>query len=128
MQNPLQITFHGMSHNTDLEGVIREKFEKVKAVSPDVIKCHVTLEKLSRHHQKANTACIRFDLKVSHFEDIVLTEKCLEDIASLKSTVLKVFKHGIDLAHKRKKRHLDHKRVPLGDLQAIEPRVDEDDK
>ena len=121
MQNPLQITFHDMDHNEDIEAMIREKFEKVRTVSPDMTKCHVVLEKLSKHHQTANMACVRLDLKVPHFEDIVVTEKCLEDAASLKSAVLKVFKQGLDLAHKHKKRRLDHKRLTLGDLPAVEP-------
>ncbi len=126
MQNPLQITSHDMDRNEEVEAMIREKFEKVRAVSPDVTKCHVVLEKLSKHHQTANMACVRLDLKVPHFEDIVVTEKCLEDAASLKSAVLKVFKQGLDLAHKHKKRRLDHKRLTLGEFPAVEPVEAED--
>ena len=121
MRNPLQITSHDMDYSEGIEAMIREKFEKVMTVIPDVTKCHVVLEKLSKHHQKANMACVRLDLKVPHFEDIVVTEKCLEDAASLKSAVLKVFKQGLDLAHKHKKRRLDHKRLTLGELPAVEP-------
>ena len=126
MQNPLQITFHDMDHNEDIEAMIQEKFEKVMTVSSDVTKCHVVLEKLSKHHQTANMACVRLDLKVPHFEDIVVTEKCLEDAAPLKSAVLKVFKQGLDLTHKHKKRRLDYKRLPLGELPAAEPVETED--
>jgi hypothetical protein len=95
MQNPLQITFHDLQHNEEIEGLIIEKFEKLKVVSPDITKCHVRLEKLSKHHLKANSACARLDLKVSHFDDIVITEKCNEDTGSLKSAVLKILKNGL---------------------------------
>ena len=126
MQNPLQITFHDVPHNEEIEALIHEKFERIKIENTDVTKCHVVLEKLSKHHQKGNMACVRLDLKVSHFEDIVVTEKCLDDMVSWKSAVLKVFKHGLDLAHKHKKRRLDHQRLPLGEFSAIEPVETED--
>ncbi len=121
MQNSLQITFHDVHQNEGLEELIREKFKKVKAESPGVTKCHVVLEKLSKHHQTANMACVRLDLKVSHFKDIVVTEKCLEDEVSLKSAILKIFKKGLDLMHKHKKRRQDNKRLPLRELPAVEP-------
>src|SRR3989338_3177056 len=121
MQNPLEITYHDIPHNATVEAVIRQKFEKLRTASPNVTKCHVVLERLSKHHHKANMACARLDLKIAHFEDIVITEKCLEDTASLKSAVLKIFKHGLHLAHKHKQRRSDHKRLPLRDLVAEEP-------
>lgn len=126
MQNPLQITFHDVKHNEDIEALIQEKFERIKAECPDLTKCHVVLEKLSKHHQKANMACVRLDLKVPHFEDIVVKEECLEDVMSLKSAVVDTFKRGLDLVHKHKKRRLDHKRLPVGEFLAIEPVETED--
>ncbi len=121
MQNPLQITFHDIHHNDDIEIMIQEKFEKIKAESLDVTKCHVVLEKQSKHHQKANMVCVRLDLKLPHYDDIVVTEKCFEDEISLKSAVSKVFKQGLELAHDHKKRRLNHKRMPVGELPAVEP-------
>ena len=120
MKNPLLITFHDMHHNTEIEALIREKFEKIRFEYPDVTKCHVVLEKQSKHHQKANLACARLDLKVSRFEDIVVTEKCLDDTVSINSAVLKVFKQGLDMARKHKKRRLDYKRIPVGELLSVE--------
>ena len=66
MQNPLEITFRNLTNNPKIETLILEKFENVKKISPDVTKCHVILEKLSKHHQSANTSCVRLDLKVPH--------------------------------------------------------------
>ena len=45
MQNPLQVTFHDMKHNKDIEATIAERFEKLKIWSPDITKCHVIIEK-----------------------------------------------------------------------------------
>lgn len=125
MKNPLQITFHDIHRNEDIEQLIKEKFEKISEEILDVTKCHVVLNKLSKHHQTANMATVRLDLKISHFEDIVVTEKCLEDISSLKSAVLQAFSQGLDLARKHKKRRLDYKRVPLGELQEVEPQEED---
>lgn len=127
MRNPLQVTFHDLQHSAEIETLIEEKFEKVKAESPDVTKCHVILEKLSKHHQKGNMACVRMDLKVSRFEDIVVSENCLADKAMLKSAILKVFKQAIDLAREHKKHRLEKKRVPLGEMppDAAEDQADE---
>ena len=121
MQNPLQISFHDMDHSKEIDELIQEKFKRIIAETPTVTKCHVILEKQSKHHQKANMACVRLDLKVSHFDDIVVSEKCLDDKASLISAILKVFKQGLDLLHKNKKRRLDNKRVPLDDIKDVEP-------
>lgn len=127
MRNPLQVTFHDLQHSAEIETLIQEKFEKVKAESPDVTKCHVILEKLSKHHQKGNLACVRLDLKISHFDDIVVTEDCIADKAMLKSAILKVFKQGVDLARQHKKHRLEKKRAPLGELppDAGEDQADE---
>ena len=121
MQNPLLVTFHDIHHNGEIETLIKEKFSRVLNENPDVTKCHVVLEKQSKHHQKANMAHVRLDLKISHYEDIVVTEKCFEELVALKSAVSKAFKQALDLARKHKKRRLDHKRMPLGEMQAAEP-------
>lgn len=120
MQNPFKITLHDMPHNEDIDTVIREKFAKFQAAGLDVTKFHIVLEKLSKHHQKANTVAVRLDLKISRFEDIVVTEKGLDDPASVKSAVLKVCKQGLDLAHQQKKRHRDHQHLPLSAVTAVE--------
>ena len=116
MQNALLITFHDLPHDEDIEAVIGEKFEKLKNIIGEVTKCHVVLEKLSKHHHKGNLACARLDLKVSHFDDIVITEKCTEDAASLKSAVIKIFKRAQILAKEEIKRRQDAHRV--GNLKA----------
>ncbi|MCA9399378.1 MAG: HPF/RaiA family ribosome-associated protein, partial [Candidatus Omnitrophica bacterium] len=112
MQNPLEITFHNTKQNSEIETVIQEKFEKLKQISPDLTKCHIVLEKLSKHHQTANTACARLDLKVPHISDIVISEKCNEDEESLKSAVIKVFKRSQAILREEKKHRRDRNRTP----------------
>lgn len=111
MQNPLEITFKGVEASKKLNEVIQEKFEKLKKVSPDITKCHVILEQLSNHHKTANTACVRLDLKVPHFDDIVVSEKCSEDEVSLIHTIIKVFKREKGLIREKMKHRQDKHRV-----------------
>ena len=126
MQNPFEITFHNMNNNLKIETLIREKFENVKKISSDVTKCHVILEKLSNHHQSANMSCVRLDLKVSHINDIIISEKCSEDEASLISTVIKVFKRGKTLLREEVSRIRDRSRIPREDNFEIEDENEDD--
>jgi hypothetical protein len=119
MQNPLLITFHDLPHNADIETLITEKFEKIQSENPRVIKCHVRLEKHSKHHKKGNMASVQLDLKISTFDDIVITENCGEDASALKSAVIVVFKQGIDLARDHKKHRIQTKRIAV-ELPAAE--------
>jgi hypothetical protein len=116
MQNPLQVSFHSIGHDKGVEALIDEKFEKLKVVSPVITKCHVVLERLSKHHQKANLACARLDLKISHFDDIVITEKCADNSASLQTAVLKIFKNASTKVREQIKYRQKTKRSPRADL------------
>ena len=127
MQNPLQITFHDLEHNHDIEAAIDEKFTKLKMVSPDITKCHVVLEGLSKHHQKANLACVRLDLKVSHFDDIVISEKCTSDAGALKTATLKVFKIALVRVREELKRRQHNKRAPRKDFVSETVEVSEEE-
>lgn len=126
MQNPLEITFHDLPHNPKIETLIIEKFEKLKSISKNITKCHVIVEKLSKHHQKANKSCVRLDLKVPHMDDIIISEKCSEEEADLISNVIKVFKRGQHSMREERKRRQDRQRVPRPDAMAL-AEAEEDD-
>ncbi len=128
MQNPLEITFHDMHQNATIETIIQEKFEKIKTISPDVTKCHVSLEKLSKHHQSGNTSCARLDLKVPHFEDIFINEKCVEGEGPLITAVNKIFKRGQILLREEIKRRQDSHRVARPGKYSVEEKIEEDDE
>lgn len=127
MQNPLEITFHDLVRNEKLEALIKEKFEKLVKVRPDITKCHVFFEKQSKHHQKANRTIVRLDLKAPHLQDIVVSEKCDEDVAAMKTTVIKVFKRSQDLLLEKIKYHRDIKRSGLKETVAVDSDEDEDE-
>ena len=127
MQNPLEITFHNIEHNDKVEETILSKFEKIKAVSKDITKCHIIVEKLSNHHQSANKSCVRLDLKVPHISDIVVCEKCTEDEADLSTTVIKVFKRAKSLLREEVSRIRSNQRKPKDVNLEAEPDEDEDE-
>ncbi|MGE0267350.1 MAG: hypothetical protein AB7S78_02690 [Candidatus Omnitrophota bacterium] len=120
MQNPLVVTFHDLPHYPKIESLIAEKFAKLKSINSDITKCHVILEKLSKHHQKANSSCVRLDLKVPHLDDIIITEKCSDDEAELSTNVIKVFKLGQLSMREGLKRRQDRQRVPRPDAVDLE--------
>ena len=128
MQNPLQITFHDIDKSDEIEDLIGEKYARIEEENPNVTKCHVIIEKMSKHHQKGNQACVRLDIKIPHFDDVVTKEDCLVDKAAIKSAVIKVFKHGLDLAREHKKRRFNNKRMPLGEVTAVDVVVDTDEE
>ncbi len=127
MQNPLEITFHDLARNEKIEQLIEEKFAKLNKIRPDITKCHVFFEKQSKHHQKANSTIVRLDLKVPHFEDIVVSEKCSEDVAVIKTTVIKVFKRSQDLLLEKIKYHRDRNRSGLSETALVDSNDDEDE-
>lgn len=126
MQNPLVVTFHDLPHYPKIETLIMEKYDKLKAINGDITKCHVILEKLSKHHQKANSSCVRLDLKVPHLDDIIITEKCSDSEADLSTNVIKVFKLGQLSMREGLKRRQDRQRVPRPDSIDLEPELEED--
>ena len=115
MTNPLEITFHEIKHNPKIEEVIAEKFEKLQQLAPDITKCHVVLEKQSKHHKTANASCVRLDLKVPHFKDIIVNQGCNEDEMSLTTAVIKVFKESGVLLREQIKYRLEQHRAPRKD-------------
>jgi ribosome-associated translation inhibitor RaiA len=125
MQNPLNITFRNLDHNLRIETVILGKFENVKKISSNVTKCHVILEKLSKHHQSANTACVLIDLKVPHINDIIVSEKCSEDEASLITATIKTFKRVKTLLREEVARIREHNRIPKNENFASEVESEE---
>ncbi len=127
MKNPLDVTFHDLTRKEKIEKLILEKFEKLSKLRDDITKCHVFIEKQSKHHQKANSVIVRLDLKVPHLEDIVVSEKCNEDEASIKTTVIKTFKRTQDLLLEKVKYHRDLRRVGREPVVEVNDADEEDE-
>ena len=125
MQNPLVVTFHELKHNPKIEELIAEKYEKLNHLAPNMTKCHVILEKQSKHHRTANTSCVKLDIKAPHFKDVVVHKMCSEDEASLITAVIKVFKEGGVLLREQINYRVKQHRSPRNDKFApIEPETE----
>lgn len=44
MQQPLQITFHGMDHSDFIERRVRESAAALERFSDQIVSCHVTVD------------------------------------------------------------------------------------
>jgi hypothetical protein len=111
MNNPLLITVHDIRHSVKVEELIKEKFSKLQAEKPDITKCHVFIERTSKHHKTSNSVTVRLDLKVPHIDDILVSEKATEDVSTLSTAVIRIFKRAQELFHERMKYIRDQKRV-----------------
>jgi len=75
MQNPLQISFHGIDHSTAIEARIREKAAKLEQIFDRITSCRVVIEPHHRNtcglHRKGEPFLIRIDLTVPGSELVV---------------------------------------------------------
>lgn len=75
MQNPLQITFHGIDHSEAVETRVREKVGKLEQFFDRITSCRVTMENNHRNssnlHHKGEAFHVRIDLIVPGTELVV---------------------------------------------------------
>ncbi len=75
MQNPLQITFHGIDHSEAVEQRIREKVSKLEQLDDRITSCRVVIEmhhkNSSNLHHKGEPFHIRIDLVLPGAELVV---------------------------------------------------------
>ncbi len=75
MQNPLQITFHGIDHSEAVETRIREKVAKLEQLYDRITSCRVVIEmhhkNTSNLHHKGEPFHIRIDLTLPGAELVV---------------------------------------------------------
>ncbi|KAF0224059.1 MAG: hypothetical protein FD176_1457 [Rhodospirillaceae bacterium] len=78
MQNPLQITFHGIDHSEAVETRVREKVAKLEQFFDRITSCRVAIESdhknSSNLHHKGNSYLVRIDLNVPGSELVVKRE------------------------------------------------------
>lgn len=77
MQLPLQISFRHMEHSDAIEGLIREKAEKLDNFADHIMSCRVVVEPAGKHHKHGNLYEVRIDLKVAG-EEIAVTRESSE--------------------------------------------------
>lgn len=71
MQQPVQITFRGLSHSDAVESAVREKAAKLERFYSPIISCRVMVEAEHRHHHKGNLYHCRIDIGVPGKELVV---------------------------------------------------------
>lgn len=75
MQQPLQITFHGIRHSDALEARIREEATRLERYFDQITGCHVTVEAPHQHHNKGNLYSVRVALHLPDRELVVGRER-----------------------------------------------------
>jgi ribosomal subunit interface protein len=60
MQVPLEITFHQVEPDPDIDAYVRKRADKLERFHPRIIRCRVTIEEPHRRHRNGN----RFDIHV----------------------------------------------------------------
>ncbi len=60
----MQITFHNMPHDVDIESAIRANAEWLDNFYDRIMSCRVVVDRPHLHHQEGNLYQIRIDLKV----------------------------------------------------------------
>ncbi|CAA7624534.1 ribosome hibernation-promoting factor, HPF/YfiA family [Magnetospirillum sp. UT-4] len=75
MQNPLQITFHGIDHSDAVETRVREKVAKLEQFFDRITSCRVAIESHHKNtsslHHKGDAFHIRIDVAVPGSELVV---------------------------------------------------------
>jgi len=71
MRLPLQIAFHNMPHNADIESAIRANAEWLDHYHDGIMSCRVVVDRPHLHHKEGNHFQIRIDLKVPRGELVV---------------------------------------------------------
>jgi cold shock CspA family protein len=74
MKLPVQIAFHNMPHDADLESAIRAHAEWLDNFSDRIMSCRVVVDRPHLHHKEGNRYQIRIDLKVPDREIAVKRE------------------------------------------------------
>ncbi|MGE4279100.1 MAG: ribosome-associated translation inhibitor RaiA [Magnetospirillum sp.] len=78
MQNPLQITFHGIDHSEAVETRVREKVAKLEQFFDRITGCRVAIESNHKNssnlHHKGDSVLVRIDLTVPGQELVVKRE------------------------------------------------------
>jgi ribosomal subunit interface protein len=115
MQQPLQITFHGMAHSDAVEERIRLKAEGLERFHDHITSCHVTVEAPHQRHHKGNLYSVRVDLHLPD-KDIVIDQRRRQDHAH--EDVYVAIRDAFDVAVRQLE---DHVRRRTGKRRQTQP-------
>ncbi|MCS7021723.1 MAG: HPF/RaiA family ribosome-associated protein [Gemmataceae bacterium] len=74
MQLPLQISFHNMEPDAEVEQMVRERASKLERFYERIMSCRVVIDIPHRHHKNGNMYQIRLDITVPGGEIAVSRE------------------------------------------------------
>jgi sigma 54 modulation/S30EA-like ribosomal protein len=103
MRQPMTITFPGLKPNPLIEAEIRKRADKLDALCPGIISCHVVADIPHRHHQRGNNFRVRIDIKVRREEIAVARDGPQKDLRL-------VLKRAFDVARRRLQDHTRQRR------------------
>jgi ribosome-associated translation inhibitor RaiA len=64
MPIPLQITFRGLPPSESIDGIVRQKAERLERFHQRIESCHVVIEAPPQHHRKGGTYRVNVKLAV----------------------------------------------------------------
>lgn len=64
METPLELTFRNMDASDFVEGLVRDKVEKMERLFDGITSCHVYVEAPHRHQRKGNHYEVRIEVRV----------------------------------------------------------------
>jgi hypothetical protein len=103
MRHPMSISFPRKKPDPVLEAEIRKRAEKLDALCPGIISCHVVADIPHRHHQRGNNFRVRIDIKVRREEIAVARDGPQKDLRL-------VLRRAFDVARRRLQEHLRQRR------------------
>jgi hypothetical protein len=92
-----------MKPDPAIEAEIRRRADKLDALCPGIISCHVVADIPHRHHQRGNHFRLRIDLKVRREEIAVARDGPQKDLRL-------VLKRAFDVARRRLQDHMRQRR------------------
>ncbi len=114
MQLPLQISFHNVRHDVQIESLIRVGAEWLENFDDRIVSCRVVVDQPHKHHKEGNLYQIRIDLKVPGREIVVKRESSRHGEANDLDVAIR------DAFDEARRQLEDHTRRQRGEVKAHE--------
>ncbi|MBD3334941.1 MAG: ribosome-associated translation inhibitor RaiA [Candidatus Eisenbacteria bacterium] len=75
MQIPIEISYRNIAKNSDLDGLIRERAEKLTRVCGSLVSCRVAVEKPQEQQDSGNPYRVRIDVRVPPGNELVVRKE-----------------------------------------------------
>ena len=116
MKLPLQIAFHNMPHDAEIESAIWANAEWLETYDDRIMSCRVVVEAPHAHHHKGKLYRLHIDIKVPG-RDISVTRDPAEHHSH--EDIYVALRDAFDAA---KRQLQDHARIERGDVKSLHKR------